>query len=460
MVLAGEPRAIDTVVIVATMFFVWTAWRDARPVGPYLAAVAVALVPRRCSCRPMVTGGHGREHLAAGQRYLRPLRVGVPALALAGPGLRPRRPRRQPVLRHLRWLAGYNLPEVMSYVGLLPVVGACALLGTWRRRGRLPDWLIWHLVAVVGVVLALGSFTPLGHLLVHVPLFGGQRLQSRNIALTDLALAVLLSYWVDHVLDRRRRGEGRAVPPSRFGRVEVAALVPLAATALLAAVAAIDPVAVARFVGADAQRAAGAVAQRPLVIVSLVLAAVLALMVVRSGRTKPVTFVRFLVLFCLADLIFFNLSSVWTVAPTLGITAPAAEPAFPSGTAPVPLRGAEPIGKTGRFVIDDQSSAGQALLRRLGQPDLNLYRHSFSAQGYSSIVDGPYAAATGSHEADGRGTNVLGAGGPRRRRPRCPRHHHAGDIARRPGGAGVVAGNVPHRPPGGGRRGDGPLGFR
>jgi hypothetical protein len=43
----------------------------------------------------------------------------------------------------------------------------------------------------------------------------------------------------------------------------------------------------------------------------------------------------------------------------------------------------------------------------LGQPDLNLFHQTFSAQGYSSIVDGAYAAATGSHAATGRGTNAL-----------------------------------------------------
>jgi hypothetical protein len=43
----------------------------------------------------------------------------------------------------------------------------------------------------------------------------------------------------------------------------------------------------------------------------------------------------------------------------------------------------------------------------LGQPDVNLTAATFSAQGYSSIVDGPYAQATGSHAADGQGTNDL-----------------------------------------------------
>ena len=53
---------------------------------------------------------------------------------------------------------------------------------------------------------ALGGNTPAGSLLVHLPLFGGLRLQSRNILVADLALAVLFAYWADQPLsDKSRR---------------------------------------------------------------------------------------------------------------------------------------------------------------------------------------------------------------------------------------------------------------
>jgi hypothetical protein len=262
-------------------------------------------------------------------------------------------------------------------------------------------------VAVVGVVLALGGYTPLGHLLVHVPLFGSQRLQSRNIALTDLALAVLLSYWVDHVLDRRTVDNRQSAPTRRFGWFEVAALVPLAVAAVLAAAAAVTPARVARLVGADASRASEAVAQRPVLVVSFVLVVVLAVVVTQWGRITPAALVGFLVVFCVADLVFFNIFSVWTVAPRLGEKAVAAASSFAPGTAAAPFQLTQPIGTTGRFVIDDPSSRDETVLHDLGQPDLNLFHHTFSAQGYSSIVDGPYAAATGSHAATGQGTNAL-----------------------------------------------------
>ena len=75
----------------------------------------------------------------------------------------------------------YNLAEVTGYVGILPIVGAVALLATLRWKRPVPEWLGWIGIALVGAVLALGGNTALGPALSHIPLFGGQRLQSRNI---------------------------------------------------------------------------------------------------------------------------------------------------------------------------------------------------------------------------------------------------------------------------------------
>jgi len=46
-------------------------------------------------------------------------------------------------------------------------------------------------------------------------------------------------------------------------------------------------------------------------------------------------------------------------------------------------------------------------LHSLSSPDLNVLNGLFSLQGYSSIVYGPYAKATGSHAANGMGNNAL-----------------------------------------------------
>ncbi|MGH9073258.1 MAG: hypothetical protein ACRDZQ_03935, partial [Acidimicrobiales bacterium] len=102
----------------------------------------------------------------------------------------------------------YNLAELNGYVGILPVVAAFALFG---RRARRPvdrgSW-IWYLVIAVGLVLAMGSFTPLGHWLYQIPFYGQQRTQSRNLMDVDVGLAALLALWVDRLMDRRRAPAG------------------------------------------------------------------------------------------------------------------------------------------------------------------------------------------------------------------------------------------------------------
>jgi hypothetical protein len=89
-------------------------------------------------------------------------------------------------------------------------------------------------MTLAGAVLALGGNTPVGDLLVHLPLFGSQRLPSRNILVADLALAVLLAYWADRPLSEGRR---RFLPVRRRGPDLETVLAVLPSLAVIAAVA-------------------------------------------------------------------------------------------------------------------------------------------------------------------------------------------------------------------------------
>ncbi len=51
------------------------------------------------------------------------------------------------------------------------------------------------------MIIALGSLTPLPHLLLHLPVIGESRLLSRALLLVALASSVLLAYWAAEVLD-------------------------------------------------------------------------------------------------------------------------------------------------------------------------------------------------------------------------------------------------------------------
>ena len=65
------------------------------------------------------------------------------------------------------------------------------------------------------------------------------------------------------------------------------------------------------------------------------------------------------------------------------------------------------LGYPGRFAVYDPDQLDGSDLSRLGAPDLNVITRTPSVQGYSSLVSGFYATATGSHRATGDGQDVL-----------------------------------------------------
>jgi hypothetical protein len=405
-VLAGEPRAIDTVVIVSLIYFLWIVVRMRRQAGPFIVSVgtgavlavligAVQWLPGAMAVATSQRSNDTFSLFASGSLSPRWLLLALVPGLFGGSGS----------FGTAAWFTSYNLPEVMGYVGLLPLVGAFALLGTLRRRRPLPDWIVWHAMAVIGGVLAVGSFTPLGHVLASIPLFGGQRLQSRNIAVTDLALAVLLAYWADRVLRRQTDDDDASHRSVAWSRA--LALLPLGAAGLLAVVAIAGPVTVANSLGATGSRIGHAMAQRPLSIFWLVLIVATAAIVITVGRLSPSRRALVLVSVVLVDLVAFNTTDVWTIAPGLGHAAAPAPDHYPTGTSPTELTAPTGTGTTGRFAMYDPNGFIDNDLRALSSPDLNVLNQLFSVQGYSSIVYGPYAGATGSHAAQGKGNNAL-----------------------------------------------------
>ncbi|MGH8981699.1 MAG: hypothetical protein ACRDWE_11900, partial [Acidimicrobiales bacterium] len=333
------------------------------------------------------------------------------------------------------FFATYNLAEVTAYVGIIPLVAAAALLA--RRRWRpLPEYLVWHVVAIVGLLLALATHTPLGHLFFHIPLLGGQRLQSRSIMVTDLALAVLLAYWADKWL--------RAPPASRPRRAELWFGVPVAlSVALVALVALVWRVPFLEWAGLPAATARAESGLGPWLVPFLVLAllaAALLVMGVRLPRTARATAV---LVFVCVDLVVFSATTVVSLTGTA--PAPSVQSAAPGPSAPhtTPARGVRPrrrgsttrttrtagsarttgtapevtVSSTvrpiatlhlpGRFAIYDPTLLDGAQLGELGPNDANVVAGTYSVEGYGSIVYGPYAAATGSHGLSGAGQDVF-----------------------------------------------------
>jgi hypothetical protein len=423
-ILAGEPRAIDDAGVIVLLYAVWQIARLGRRFGP--AALSVAAGLALGACLGAVQWMPGLAVVGTSQR-------GASTVALFNSGSLPHRWLLLMLVPDLlggsgsfgqpAFLANYNLAEVTGYVGILPLVAALALLGRVRLRPRPPEWLVWHVMTLAGIVLALGGNTPVGDLLVHLPLFGSQRLQSRNILVADLALAVLLAYWADRPLSQgsRRflRVRGRRGPDLE---TVLAVLPPLAVIAVVALGLSWGAGLLHWLrVSPGATSLDGSL--KPWLIPYGLLGAGAIAFVIAGPRLRPSVRSRWLISFVLADLIVFTLLGVVAVAPGLGrITSPAAShgtaaasqgtraaaPATaPAGGRAAAVRPIASLGYAGRFAIYDPEQLDAHGMSRLGAPDLNVISGTPSVQGYTSLVSGFYASATGSHRATGDGQDVL-----------------------------------------------------
>jgi len=185
VILAGEPRAVDDALVIVLGYAAWMIARLGR--DWFRAAVSVAAGLALGACLGAVQWLPGLAAVSTSQRAggstalfdsgslpVRWLLLTLVPDLLGGSGS----------LRQPAFFAGYNLTEVTSYVGILPLVAAFALLGRLRpgRRGgggrgsegrgsggragrglsRWPEWIVWHVIGLAGALLALGGNTPLG----------------------------------------------------------------------------------------------------------------------------------------------------------------------------------------------------------------------------------------------------------------------------------------------------------
>lgn len=441
VILAGEPRAIDDAGVIVAIYAAWRIARLGRRWFPAAVSVAAGLLLGVClgavqwlpGVAAVATSQRAADSAAlfdSGSLPVRWLLLTLVPDLLGGSGS----------LSQPAFFAGYNLTEVTSYAGVLPLVAAFALLGRLRipfrfpfrlpfprRRpaagpgpraaaaARLPEWLVWHVVALAGVVLALGGNTPLGGLLSRLPLFGGQRLQSRNILVLDLALAVLLAYWVSRPVSANRL---------RRRRETILGLVPALAVVAVVVIAFAQGPALLHSLDIGPARAASVLGRlRPWLVPYAVLGAVAAVLVIVGRRLGRRPRGRLIAWFVVTDVVVFILLSVVAVAPGhSGSPAHSGGSRAASGTgtgtgrvtavaAPPPpsARPAAALGYQGRFAIYDPGLLDAGELSALDPPDRNTTGPGTmpSVQGYSSLADGRYAAATGTHQATGEGQDTL-----------------------------------------------------
>jgi hypothetical protein len=279
------------------------------------------------------------------------------------------------------FFANYNLAEVTGYAGVLALVAGAAFLTRLTRRGWRGsdrDYMIYVVIGVVGMFATWGSFTPLGHIFRHIPLFGSTRLQSRNVILVDFPLAIMLGWWLQHVRDARPElaGLGRR---TRW----VSAAPALIIVALSAALIGWGPWLISKIYISNGNPAFEA-SLKFSNILHLVIALVAALAVIFLGRHSKRMF-AVLMLVLVADLVVFVM---FTSTGLVGGQGPREASRSEAESL---------LHSNGRFALVDDEGGHTGVYRTIGEPNMNVFTHMASVQGYGALISNIYDDATGTH---------------------------------------------------------------
>jgi hypothetical protein len=289
----------------------------------------------------------------------------------------------------------YNLPEVGVYVGLLPII---ALLSLWHPRWPTSlarrERLTWYVIGLLGLLLALGANTPLEHLFQSIPLYGHQRLQSRNLIDVSVAVCVLFAGW----LDRRTDGGRQAVTFDR-----VVALVPLGVVLGLAGWAIADP----RSLITSLTSAGGTPSEAHTVRQATLIALGFALIAATLVWLRPIlghrTWITAVTVFIVVDLGLIAGTSPLVVTPSNALLG---------GRTPDEQLLAAHLTSGGRFDLYNPQAyaAGRNQALNTGLPDANVLARLPSLGGYAAIVSGRYNSVTLTHAQGELQVPRLGAG--------------------------------------------------
>jgi len=403
VILAGDPRAVSNDAIIAVIYLVARCWRERsswRALRSVVAGAALAIAAGSVQWLPGLSYLHSSQRSVSNLALFGYYSLGWNSLPLL---VTPYLIGGNGNLAMPVYAGPLNLPEVTYAVGILPLIALFALLPSLlrRRRAAAPGarerLAVWYVMFLVGLVLCTGDKTPLGQLLVHIPLYGGQRDQNRNAAISDFALAALLAIFVDGLRADTAGALGRAgssvhsAPerlPSWLGALPVLCVLGLVA----AMFAWTDPM--ERWLGLARLQP-----RLPIEMAGYYAAAVLialggGLVLLRRAWPSTESRRRAAAAVVVADVLLFVVMASYQPVPLT--TLAATNPALAALTAHLPAGS--------RIAIDDPDQLALSypafLTDELGVNDLVLLHAIASVQGYGSAVPAPYDAATGTHDVE------------------------------------------------------------
>ena len=394
VILAGAPEAMLDEALLIVAFAVMSAgldrerwWRVLTRCGTGAAlALSLAAIQWLPGLEAIRNSQRGSGVIAGAGSYPRPFTIlGLVPYIDGGYGH----------IGEAQFFGQYNLPEVGIYLGILPVVALITLLNPrWPSRIPPRDRLTWYVVGLFGLLLALGSYTPLEHLFNSLPLYGRQRLQSRNMITVATAVCVLFAGWIDRTAAPRLRES-----MTRYDRIM--ALVPAAAVAGLAIWALVSPRTLVWRFAAVSLRPDITSTVREATAIALAFCVGAAVLVWIRPRLGSVSWCRLAAIFVAVDLGLMGLTSQLTQTAPNDLVA---------GTTPVQKLMAANLQPGGRFVNYDPQTYSSYPGSLQGIPDLNIIPGLPSVSGYASIVNGNYESVTNTHEQNDLDIGQLSSG--------------------------------------------------
>jgi heme exporter protein D len=99
-----------------------------------------------------------------------------------------------------------NFEEMHAYVGILPLM---LIPWAWAKRKQDDHVTFFSILALVSLLLALGRYTPLYHLLVYIPGFNFFRVPARWLFTVTFSFSTLAGYGFDVLVKGHKRAESR-----------------------------------------------------------------------------------------------------------------------------------------------------------------------------------------------------------------------------------------------------------
>lgn len=274
----------------------------------------------------------------------------------------------------------FTWEEVTIYPTIGPIIALFATISRAAKRTLESKLLPYLLVAIVGTILALGSYTPIESLLYHVPLYGEQRLPGRNVLMLDVAVFAFFAVWLDRILTNSWDESSG----SRW-----LSFLPVAVIGILYVTYFTSPGFLTRFLHASPLAAKLPVLDVALVFaISLVTSISSGLVYFRTQGRSRKSRNGVLLSVIVVDLLVFNLfGGLGTPVNLSQFNATSRQMAYVHSL----------IGSGSRFAVYDPLLYAYGQMNAVGQPDLNIGAGNRSIQGYGSLSLNSYESATQTH---------------------------------------------------------------